>query len=89
MWDNVGNGESGSEMIQERVIYEFGDIPVEVMGRFIGPSYNMKEITGSLDPNEWISNLSRKVRRVFEVYGFKKDMVTIVVWNTGWGNYWY
>ena len=86
---NVGNSESGREMIQERVIYEFGETPVEVMGRFIGPCYNMKEMTRSSNPNEWISRLSRMVRRSFEVYGFKKEIIMIVVWNTGWGNYWY
>lgn len=75
-------------MIQERIIYEFGEVPVEVGGYTIYPNYDLVVATKTKDVNKWIQRLYREVRDYLEGYGGLEDVyLTMVIWNTGMGSW--
>ena len=71
----------------ERVIYEFGEVPVVLDGFTIYPSRDLIKETGSRDVSVWINWLYDDLRSGLEDYEEMGIDFTIVLWNTGLGSW--
>ena len=72
-------------MITERVIYEFGNVPVPAGDLTIKPYYDMVKILQSKDPNKWIQYLIRDGSRRKSLDN--PNILVVVIWDTGMGSW--
>lgn len=84
-----GDGELEYKMIiTRRVIYEFGEVPVQVNEAPVVPVFNLVKETGGKEVSKWINWLFEKAERHNDP-SYDKKYVTVVLWETGMGSYCY